>query len=373
MSTSIVAADFEAASNQFIANARRKMVAEQSRQSDLNESVFTDTSESGNTCTDGNDDGKIGFFSAIGNIIEGAAKSIVKGIKGAFTDSNGNFSLGKTLLSIGTAAACVVFPAAGVVLAGAGIVTGGVKLASGVVNALNADTDAEAKDAWEQVGEGGLTLGLSVFGAKSSIKAVQNSSSAGALSTFKETSSFTSNPLGYLKALGKDMISSSKNNFARLKSNVRTFLDARELNNTRKAAANQKGALTADELAQQRKLIMLEKYSSPEVKATADGLSQFGTNVRSALKPSNIKTSISSILKHKGGQGLIKTLKANASANGGLVKAVLSGLSAKQKAIYAALIKDGANYNTLVQQYGYENVIGVLQAFGEYRLLDGSI
>ena len=244
----------------YIANQRRRMAAQQARQSSAADSVFTEVSESGNTCTDGKDDGKIGLFSAIGYIIEGAGKSIINGIKGAFTDSNGNFSLGKTLLSIGTVAACAVFPAAGVVLAGAGIVTGGVKLASGVVNALNADTDAEAKDAWEQVGEGGLTLGLSIFGAKSSVKAVQNSSSAGALSTFKETSSFTSNPLGYLKALGKDMISSSKNNFAKLKSNVRTFLDARELNNTRKAVANQKGALTSEELAQQRKYIGVLKF-----------------------------------------------------------------------------------------------------------------
>ena len=53
-------------------------------------------SSKGNTCTDGVDDGKIGVASALGNIVEGAGKSIINGIKGAFTDSEGNFSILKT-------------------------------------------------------------------------------------------------------------------------------------------------------------------------------------------------------------------------------------------------------------------------------------
>ena len=372
--SAISSIDFQLANQASIDAARRKMNSSYTNKTRSNSasSVF-EVSEQGNYCTDGKDDGKIGVFGVIGNILEGAAKGALNMLKGAVTDNEGNFSLGKTLTSIGTVALCVACPAVGFALAGVGVVTGGAKLVSGVVNALNSDTDAEAKDNWEQVGEGAFTIGVSIWGAKSSAKAIQNSSSAGALSTFKQTSSFAKNPSGYVKALGKDMISSTKNNFTKLKTNLRTLSQARELNSARKAVANQKGAPTQQELTQRTKLDFLEELSSPEVKAAAESMSRFGTNVRNALRPSNIKTNISSLLKGKGGQGLIKTLRTNVKANGGLVKTVLNNLSAKQKAIYAALTKEGASYNTLVQQYGYENVIGVLQILGEYSLLDDSI
>ena len=71
--------------------------------------------ETGNTCTDGKDDGKIGFFGAIGSAIKGIGKGIVNGVKGMFTGKDGKFSLGKTLLSIGTVALCVACPAVGAV------------------------------------------------------------------------------------------------------------------------------------------------------------------------------------------------------------------------------------------------------------------
>lgn len=117
-------------------------------------------------CTDGKNDGKIGFFSAIGNIFKGAAKMVVNTVKDIVTNP------AKLLGAVATAALCVVFPPAGLVLAGIGIVSGGAKIASGVANAMGAKTDAEAKAAWQQVGEGGLTVGLSVAGAKASVKSM---------------------------------------------------------------------------------------------------------------------------------------------------------------------------------------------------------
>ena len=119
-------------------------------------------------CTDGNNDGKIGFFSAIGNIFKGAAKMVVNTVKDIVTNP------AKLLGAVATAALCVVFPPAGLVLAGIGIVSGGAKIASGVANAMGAKTDAEAKAAWQQVGEGGLTVGLSVAGAKASVKSMSS-------------------------------------------------------------------------------------------------------------------------------------------------------------------------------------------------------
>lgn len=124
-------------------------------------------------CTDGKNDGKIGFFSAIGNIFKGAAKMVVNTVKDIVTNP------AKLLGAVATAALCVVFPPAGLVLAGIGIVSGGAKIASGVANAMGAKTDAEAKAAWQQVGEGGLTVGLSVAGAKASVKSMGAGSAVG--------------------------------------------------------------------------------------------------------------------------------------------------------------------------------------------------
>ena len=330
-------------------------------------------SSKGNTCTDGADDGKIGVASALGNIVEGAGKSIINGIKGAFTDSEGNFSILKTLGTIGVGAACVAFPAVGLVLAGVGVVTGGAKLATGVANAMNAETDAEAKDAWEQVGEGGLTAGLSAVGVKASLGAVQSSSTAGALASFKQSSTLSQNPVGYVKALGQDMVSSTVNNFNKIKSSATTLAEGARLYKLRKDVKNQNGALTADELNQQRNLDALEAFSPDEVKLAADNISQLKTTVKNTLSPKNIGTKITDALQKKGGQSLIGKLRTEVANNGGLVKTITSKFTSTQKSIYTALVDEGANYNQIVSQFGYENVIGVLEVLGSYNLLNESI
>ena len=330
-------------------------------------------SSKGNTCTDGVDDGKIGVASALGNIVEGAGKSIINGIKGAFTDSEGNFSILKTLGTIGVGAACVAFPAVGLVLAGVGVVAGGAKLATGVANAMNAETDAEAKDAWEQVGEGGLTAGLSAVGVKASLGAVQSSSTAGALASFKQSSTLSQNPVGYVKALGQDMVSSTVNNFNKIKSTATTVSEGARLYKLRKDVKNQNGALTADELSKQRSLDALEAFSPDEVKLAADNISQLKTTVKNTLSPKNIGTKITDALQKEGGQSLITKLRTEVANNGGLVKTITSKFTSTQKSIYTALVDDGANYNQIVSQFGYENVIGVLEVLGSYNLLDDSI
>ena len=330
-------------------------------------------SSKGNTCTDGVDDGKIGVASALGNIVEGAGKSIINGIKGAFTDSEGNFSILKTLGTIGVGAACVAFPAVGLVLAGVGVVAGGAKLATGVANAMNAETDAEAKDAWEQVGEGGLTAGLSAVGVKASLGAVQSSSTAGALASFKQSSTLSQNPVGYAKALGQDMVSSTVNNFNKIKSSATTLAEGARLYKLRKDVKNQNGALTADELSKQRNLDALEAFSPDEVKLAADNISQLKTTVKNTLNPKKKKKKITDALQKEGGQSLITKLRTEVANNGGLVKTITSKFTSTQKSIYTALVDDGANYNQIVSQFGYENVIGVLEVLGSYNLLNESI
>ncbi len=136
-------------------------------------------SESKNTCTDGKDDGKIGFFSAIGHAVKGAVKGVVNGIKGCFTNKEGKFSLGKTLLTVAAGAACIAFPPLGVAACAVGVAAGTVKLGKGIYSAATAKTDAQAKDAWENIGDGALTAVTSAVGVKSSLNAVKATSTAG--------------------------------------------------------------------------------------------------------------------------------------------------------------------------------------------------
>lgn len=171
------------------------------------------SSSTDNTCTDGKDDGKIGFFSALGNAVQGVGKTIVNGIKGMFTNKEGKFSLGKTLLTVGTAALCIAVPAVGFAVACIGGVMGAVQIGKGAINAANATTDAEAKAAWEDIGGGAFTVGMSVVGAKAGVKAVKSTSTAtNGLASLDDAATIGQKA----KAFGHDMISSTTNNFKKI-------------------------------------------------------------------------------------------------------------------------------------------------------------
>ena len=123
-----------------------------------------------NKCTDGCDDGKISFWSKAGNFVEGIAKTIVGGAKAFISDPKkvlktavvgaGLFVLA-SMPPVGTAIAATI-----AVIGGAKLIGNGVKtIFNGVKNAQAADTDAEAKDAWEQIGNGAFKTGLGVAAA----------------------------------------------------------------------------------------------------------------------------------------------------------------------------------------------------------------
>lgn len=144
------------------------------------------TDENGNryaavqTVEDGNDDGKISAWSKLKNF----GKGCLKFVTGMFTDENGDFSIWQTTKTVaimsaaiavsvaswGTAAA-PAFATAGVAL---GVCTGGYKVVKGAINAATAKTDAEAEAAWQDMGLGATTIGVSVAGAKSAMKSVNN-------------------------------------------------------------------------------------------------------------------------------------------------------------------------------------------------------
>ncbi len=141
-------------------------------------SIFKQSADA-NQCTDGKDDGKIGFFEGVKSTVKGAAKGLINGIKGMFTDENGKFSLGKTLKTVAVTAACfapIVGPYIAAGLCAYGAVKGGVGIAKGVASAANATTDAEKKAAFESIGGNALTTGISVVGLKASASAIAGQS-----------------------------------------------------------------------------------------------------------------------------------------------------------------------------------------------------
>lgn len=118
---------------------------------------------------DGKDDGSIGFFSAVGHALKGG----VKFLTGMFTDENGDFSIKQTLKTAGLAAIIglstlipVVGPFVLPTLCALGVADGGLKVAKGFVNAMDAKTDAEAEQAFENIGEGTTEGLLSYVGYK---------------------------------------------------------------------------------------------------------------------------------------------------------------------------------------------------------------
>lgn len=124
------------------------------------------------TAADGKDDGSIGVFGALKNLVKGG----IKFFTGMFTDENGNFSLGQTLKTALTVAAvgavCVLTAGTAVpaMLATAGIGLGAFGMAKAGYNIATAKTDAEAEAAWQSLGSNTVATGLAVAGAKAVAK-----------------------------------------------------------------------------------------------------------------------------------------------------------------------------------------------------------
>ena len=121
------------------------------------------------TPADGKDDGSIGFLGALKNI----GKGVVKFFTNMFTDENGDFSLkqtAKTLGMIGLITAATFIPVVGPLVLPAlcayGMVEGGLHVIKGVSNAMSATTDADAEQAWQDVGSGATEGVLSYVGYK---------------------------------------------------------------------------------------------------------------------------------------------------------------------------------------------------------------
>lgn len=137
-------------------------------------SDWLEISAADETCTDGRNDGSIGFAEAGANAAKGAVKTLCSTVRGMFFDEEG-FSWTRTLLTGIIGGTCILFPPAAAALGTIGLAAGGIQAASGIYDGLTAKTDAEAKEAWQRAGGGALTAGVSYLGAKGGVKAMKAS------------------------------------------------------------------------------------------------------------------------------------------------------------------------------------------------------
>lgn len=126
---------------------------------------------------DGKDDGSIGFWGALKNIVKGVGNFF----KGMICDENGKFSFTRTLttLAVGAAigAACVFLPTiaiAGTAFSTLGLISAGFgaiaayHVGSSAIDVMNAKTDAEAEQAWQGMGSALTEGGLAYLGYRAS-------------------------------------------------------------------------------------------------------------------------------------------------------------------------------------------------------------
>lgn len=118
------------------------------------------------TTSDGKDDGKISFKEKMKNFGEG----LVKPIKNIFASPK-NMLITAATIAGGAALIALTSGAAAPVMVAAGLIGGAVQIGKGIYKQVNAKTDNEAKQAWQEMGTGTFTLGVSAAGAKSSLKA----------------------------------------------------------------------------------------------------------------------------------------------------------------------------------------------------------
>ncbi len=116
---------------------------------------------------DGKDDGKISILEKIKAVAKGGTYNLVKGM---FFDENG-FSLKRTLITAGAAAAIALTGPAGLAIAGTlGLVSAANHFIHSADAAKNATSDQEARNAYEGIGESATTAGLSVWAGWKGVK-----------------------------------------------------------------------------------------------------------------------------------------------------------------------------------------------------------
>lgn len=112
------------------------------------------------------DDGKISFKEKMTNF----GKGLVAPIKNMFSSPK-NIALTALSAAGGAALIALTGGAAAPVMVAAGLIGGGVQIGKGIYKQSKATTDEQARQAWQQMGTGTFTVGISAASAKSALKA----------------------------------------------------------------------------------------------------------------------------------------------------------------------------------------------------------
>jgi len=122
-----------------------------------------------NKCTDGKDDGHISIFSKAWNFVEGMAKTVIGSVRTLATDKKklakfvGTAAVMAGLVAFGGPVGLAIATAAGLIGAGGLIINGVKDFITATTIANHAQTDAEAKAAYEQMGSGTLQVGVGIY------------------------------------------------------------------------------------------------------------------------------------------------------------------------------------------------------------------
>ncbi len=111
------------------------------------------------------DDGKISFNDKLANFGKGLAAPIH-----TMLSSPANFMLTLGAVAAGAGIIAITGGAAAPVFVAAGVIGGGASIINGIYRQSEAKTDNEAKEAWQEMGTGAFTAGMSVLGSKFAAK-----------------------------------------------------------------------------------------------------------------------------------------------------------------------------------------------------------
>lgn len=186
---------------------------QQTQQTQSDESIVTtvfSSDPSAYKCTDGKDDGEIGFWSATGRFLKGATVNFVKGFLGF--DRDGNWSAGNLAKNLAMTAGAIAIgaltgPVGWAVMAGIGVGMTGAGLAKSAIRVSQAastlKSDAEAKKAWEDVGTNTTGFVLSAVGAKTAMKSYNPSGTYSVKWDTSSVSNFGKSLWGNIQGTGK--------------------------------------------------------------------------------------------------------------------------------------------------------------------------
>ena len=288
------------------------------------------------------DDGNIGFSRAVGNIAEGGGKTLANLVTGCFTDEDGSISIRKTLMTAGAAAVCVACPAIGLAACAVGLGTGAYHTVKGLYNVFTAQTDKEAEEACQSIGEGIVTAGLSATGGRAAFGAVKNSAKAengiSAITKMANKKNSSSNKeVG--QAYATDMWASTKNGTKTLLKDVSEGLSVLDRS--------------------------IPEVASNAAKSLSNGVYKVGNKIDDIkysyrnTKRRNVKQNIKAARKSIG-----KTLNID-NMNSKVKSVIDAGKKVKNGAIniYEGITNPNSKFSDITSHYGYNNGAGALKVF----------